>query len=56
MIREILGHLGEPESPPHLQSGRLRALGVTTARPSSLAADLPSVEESLGLRDFDLAA
>ena len=41
---------------PHLQSGRLRALGVTTARRSSLAPDLPSIEESLGLRDFDLAA
>ena len=41
---------------PHLQSGRLRALGVTTAKRSGLAPDLPSIEESLGLRDFDLAA
>ena len=41
---------------PHLQSGRLRALAVTTSRRSGLAPDLPTVEETLGLRDFDLAA
>ena len=41
---------------PHLQSGRLRALGVTTARRTGLAPELPTLEEALGLRDFDLAA
>ena len=41
---------------PHLQSGKLRALGVTTSKRSSLAPDLPTIEETLGLRDFDLAA
>ena len=41
---------------PHLQSGRLRALAVTTSRRTGLAPDLPTIEESLGLRDFDLAA
>ena len=41
---------------PHLQSGRLRALAVTTSKRSALAPDLPTVEESLGLKDFDLAA
>lgn len=41
---------------PHLQSGRLRALAVTSARRSALAPELPTVEEALGLRDFDLAA
>ena len=41
---------------PHLQSGRLRALAVTTSKRSALAPDLPTIEESLGLRDFDLAA
>jgi tripartite-type tricarboxylate transporter receptor subunit TctC len=41
---------------PHLQSGRLRALAVTSAKRSALAPDLPTVEESLGLKDFDLAA
>ncbi len=41
---------------PHLQSGRLRALAVTTSKRSTLAPDLPTIEETLGLRDFDLAA
>ena len=41
---------------PHLQSGRLRALAVTTSKRSSLAPELPTIEESLGLKDFDLAA
>jgi tripartite-type tricarboxylate transporter receptor subunit TctC len=41
---------------PHLQSGRLRALAVTTSKRSGLARDLPTIEETLGLRDFDLAA
>ena len=43
-------------SQPHLKSGRLRALAVTSASRTSLAPELPTVEESLGLRDFDLAA
>ena len=41
---------------PHLQSGKLRALAVTTAKRTALAPDLPTIEETLGLRDFDLAA
>ena len=41
---------------PHLQSGRLRALAVTTSKRSALAPELPTIEETLGLRDFDLAA
>ncbi len=41
---------------PHLQSGRLRALAVTTSRRTGLAPELPTIEETLGLRDFDLAA
>ena len=41
---------------PHLQSGKLRALGVTTSKRTALAPDLPTIEETLGLRDFDLAA
>lgn len=41
---------------PQLQSGRLRALAVTTSKRSGLAPELPTIEESLGLRDFDLAA
>ena len=41
---------------PHMQSGRLRALAVTMAKRSALAPELPTIEEALGLRDFDLAA
>jgi len=41
---------------PHLQSGRLRALAVTTSKRTALAPELPTIEESLKLRDFDLAA
>ncbi len=41
---------------PHLQSGRLRALAVTTSKRSALVPDLPTIEETLSLRDFDLAA
>lgn len=41
---------------PHLQSGRLRALAVTTSKRTALAPNLPTIEETLGLRDFDLAA
>ena len=41
---------------PHLQSGRLRALAVTTSKRTALAPDLPTIEETLGLRNFDLAA
>jgi len=32
---------------PHLRSGRLRALGITTAKRSSLLPDVPSVSESV---------
>lgn len=41
---------------PHLASGRLRALAVTTSKRTALAPDLPTIEETLKLRDFDLAA
>jgi len=41
---------------PHLQSGRLRALAVTSSKRSALAPDLHTVEEALDLKDFDLAA
>ena len=39
-----------------VNSGRLRVLAVTGAKRSALAPDLPSVEEVLGVRDFDMAA
>jgi tripartite-type tricarboxylate transporter receptor subunit TctC len=41
---------------PHLQSGRLRALAVTSLKRSALAPELPTIEEALDIKDFDLAA
>lgn len=41
---------------PYLQSDRLRALAVTSAKRSALAPELPTIEEALGLKDFDLSA
>lgn len=43
-------------SQPHLISKRLRALAVTSGKRSALAPDLPTVEEALGIQDFDMAA
>lgn len=38
---------------PYVKSGRLRAIGVTSATRSPIAADIPTIAES-GVRDFDL--
>lgn len=38
---------------PHIQSGKLRALAVTTGKRSSVLPDTPTLNES-GLKDFDL--
>lgn len=43
-------------SQPHLKSGRLRALAVTSSKRTALAPDLPTIEETLAMKDFDLAA
>ena len=43
-------------SQPHVKSGRLRALALTGSKRTSLAPDLPTVEETLKIKDFDLAA
>ncbi len=40
-------------SVPYVKSGKLRALGVTSARRSTIAPDLPAIVEA-GVRDFDL--
>lgn len=40
----------------HFQSGKLRPLAVTTSKRTALAPELPTIEETLGLKDFDLAA
>jgi tripartite-type tricarboxylate transporter receptor subunit TctC len=43
-------------SQPQVKAGRLRPLAVTSSKRTSLAPDLPTVEETLGIKDFDLAA
>lgn len=61
-LRDVIGGQAQflvvdlASAKPHLEAGRLRALAVTTAKRTSMAPDLPTIEESLGLRDFDLAA
>ena len=40
---------------PHVKQGRLRALGISSARRSQLAPDVPTIAE-LGFRDFDITA
>ena len=43
-------------SQPHLKSGRLRAIAVTSEQRTSLAPELPTVAASASLPGFDLAA
>ena len=50
-IQLMVGDLGS--SLPHIKSGKLRALGVTTAKRTRLAPDLPTIHET-GLPNFDL--
>ncbi|MFA6262592.1 MAG: tripartite tricarboxylate transporter substrate-binding protein, partial [Bacteroidia bacterium] len=38
---------------PHIKSGKLKALAVTTARRSSVLPDVPTLEEA-GLKGFDI--
>jgi tripartite-type tricarboxylate transporter receptor subunit TctC len=42
-----------PSQMPHLRSGRLRAIGITTARRSGLLPDIPTISES-GLPGFEV--
>jgi tripartite-type tricarboxylate transporter receptor subunit TctC len=39
---------------PHVKSGRVKALGVTSAKRYSVAPDLPTLQEA-GVRDFDVS-
>jgi tripartite-type tricarboxylate transporter receptor subunit TctC len=47
--------IGAPASLPHVRSGRLRLLAVTTAKRMSMLPDVPTVAES-GYPDFDVVA
>ena len=44
---------GVPQALPHMQAGRLRALGVTTAKRSQAVAQVPTIAEA-GLPGFDV--
>jgi len=44
-----------PSAWPHVESGKLRALAVTTADRSKTAPDLPTMQE-LGYKDFDVSS
>jgi tripartite-type tricarboxylate transporter receptor subunit TctC len=44
-----------PVALPHIRSGRLRALGVTSARRSPLLPDVPTIAEA-GLPDYEMTA
>ena len=50
-IQVMVGDLGT--SLPHIKAGKLRALGVTMARRTRLAPDIPTIAES-GVPNFDL--
>ena len=43
-------------SKPQVEAGKLRALALTGSKRTSLAPDLPTIEETLKIKDFDLAA
>lgn len=58
LIDTLGGHVpiyfsGIGTSLPHLRSGKLRALGVTTAARSTLLPDVPTVDEATGSKGFE---
>jgi tripartite-type tricarboxylate transporter receptor subunit TctC len=49
-----LGIVGAPPVLPNLKAGKLRALAVTQAKRSSLAPDIPTVEEVTGIKGLEV--
>jgi tripartite-type tricarboxylate transporter receptor subunit TctC len=41
---------------PQVKAGKLRALATTSSKRTSLAPEIPTIEETLKIKDFDLAA
>jgi tripartite-type tricarboxylate transporter receptor subunit TctC len=60
-LNDILGgHVdlffsGLPAAVPHVKSGTIKLLAVSTAKRSAFAPDVPSVAEASGVKDFDIA-
>ena len=55
----VAGHVdlyfpGLPAATPHLKSGTLKVLAVSSGRRSANAPDIPTVAEAGGIKDFDL--
>lgn len=42
-----------PTALPHIRSGKLRVMGVTSAKRTPLAPELPTIAEGTGLKDYD---
>ena len=45
-----------PSSLPHIRSGKLKALAVTSAQRSAVLPDVPTVEEAAGLKGFEASS
>jgi tripartite-type tricarboxylate transporter receptor subunit TctC len=45
-----------PSSMPHIKSGKLKALAVTSAQRSAALPDLPTVEQAAGLKGFEASS
>jgi tripartite-type tricarboxylate transporter receptor subunit TctC len=45
-----------PSAMPHIKSGRLRALAVTSAQRSTAMPDLPTIEQAAGLKGFEASS
>jgi tripartite-type tricarboxylate transporter receptor subunit TctC len=45
-----------PTSMPHIKSGKLKALAVTSAQRSAALPDLPTVEQAAGLKGFEASS
>jgi tripartite-type tricarboxylate transporter receptor subunit TctC len=53
MGEKVVSNPYSPTSTPHVKSGRLKALAVTSAEPSTLAPGLPTVAAS-GLAGYEV--
>jgi tripartite-type tricarboxylate transporter receptor subunit TctC len=45
-----------PSALPHIKSGRLKALAVTSKRPSAALPGVPTIEQAANLKDFDASS